>query len=187
MLRVADIVFWIATVAWVALAGAGGVAAAAIFPRARELELALAGYEAFLTAHPEEGRMLIAGFFAERVFLLTETPRLACASVAAAALVAQIRLAPTAPLRMTRVAALAIAASALLLGSFWATPDFRRLDGTYRELARTPGQVDAAIAAKPALDAAHGRASNIMTAEVLALLGLVGISAFAAGGARTRA
>lgn len=187
MLRVADIVFWLAITLWLALGIAGGFAAAAIFPKSRELELSLAGYEVFLAAHPTEGRMLVAGFFAERVFMLAQTPRLVLAGIASVALLAQLALVPTAPLRRTRLAALVVAGAALLVGSFWAIDDFRALDAKYRVMASTPTEVDQAIAFKPTLDAAHDRASHIMTVEVLALLGVIGLSAFASGGARTRA
>jgi hypothetical protein len=187
MQRVADIVFWLAVTLWLALAVAGGLAAAAIFPKARDMALSLGGYEAFLAAHPEEGRMLVAGFFAERVFLISQSPRLVCAAIAAAALLAQLKWTPTAPLRRTRLAALAVAGAALAIGSIWAIGGFRATDQKYRALAGSPAQIEQAIALKPTLDAAHARASNIMTVEVLALLGLIGLSAFAAGGARTRA
>ena len=187
MQRVADIVFWLSIALWVALVVAGGLAAAAIFPKARELDLTLAGYEAFLAAHPEEGRMLVAGFFAERVFVLSQTPRLVLAGIVAAALLLQFKFAPASPLRKTRLAALAIAGAALLFGSLWAIHDFRALDARYRDLASTPAKIEEAIAFKPTLDAAHERASRTMTVEVVALLGLIGLSAFAAGGARPRA
>lgn len=187
MLRVADIVFWLSITLWVALAIAGGLAAAAIFPKSRELALSLAGYEAFLAAHPEEGRMLVAGFFAERVFMLAQTPRLVLACIVAVALVAQLKLSPAAPLAKARLAALAVAGGALVYGSFWAIGDFRAADASYREMAATTATIPDAIAFKPTLDAAHERASRTMSIEVLALLGLIGLAAFASGGARTRA
>ena len=82
---------------------------------------------------------------------------------------------------------LAIAGAALLFGSLWAIHDVRALDARYRDLASTPAKIEEAIAFKPTLDAAHERASRTMTVEVVALLGLIGLSAFAAGGARPRA
>ena len=187
MLRWADIVFWLAISLWLALAVAGGLAAAAIFPRARDLELSLAGYEAFLAAHREEGRLLIAGYFAERVFLLAQTPRLVLAAVAALALVVQLKCAPASPLGKSRLAALAVAAAALLFGSLWTIDGFRALDQKYRAMARTPALIDEAIALKPELDAAHGLASRTMTVEVVAVLVLVGLSAATARGAQRRA
>jgi hypothetical protein len=187
MRRAADIVLLLSISLWLACAAAGGIAAAGIFPVARTLDLSLAGYEAFLAAYPEEGRMLVAGFFAERVFMLSQTPRLVLAALAVAALAAQLKLSPASPLRRLRIAALAVAAAALLAGSLWATSDFRAVDRRYRDSAAHPASIEQAIALKPALDAAHARASNVMTVEVLALLGLIGLTAFAAGGARPRA
>lgn len=187
MLRTASALFFVSAAMWLAFAVAGGLAAAAIFPKARDLELSLAGYEAFLAAHPSEGKMLIGGFFAERVFILAQWPRIGAAALAAVALAVHLRLAPAEPLRRTRLAALAVAGAALLFGSFWVIGDFRARDAAYRDLARTPGSVEKAIALKPELDAAHALASRTMTVEVGAVLALLALSAFARGGQPRRA
>jgi hypothetical protein len=188
MQRIADVVFSLSVSLWLALAVVGGIAAMGIFPTARTLDISLAGYEAFLAAHPEEGRMLVAGHFAERIFMLAETPRLVCAVVAALALAVQLAASVRAPtFKKTRVAALIAAAGALAFSAFSATSAFRSLDATYRGLASNAATIADAIALKPQLDAAHALASRTMTVEVVALLVLITLSAIAAEGSRTRA
>lgn len=159
---------------WLALAIAGGVAAAAIFPAARSLELSLAGYEAFLAAEPELGRTLVAGYLAERVFDLTGPLRTGLALAAAALVVAALPWRALRPVHIAAALALAIALTGLFVGRFVSERDFRSEDAAYRALAKA-GQIDAARAKKPSVDAAHDSASRLASTEALALLALVAL------------
>lgn len=187
MQRIADIVFWLAIMLWFALAVVGGVAAMAIFPAARELPLSMAGYESFIAAEPVLGRQLVAGFLVERVFGLAELPRLAFATIAAAAVVAQCLIARRAngvePLRWLRIAALVCAYAALIV-SLVSIVGFRVTDAKYRALASEERWRAEALATKPVVDDAHAFASRAATAEVISLLALAGLTAAGIGGRR---
>ncbi len=159
---------------WLGLAIAGGVAAAAIFPAARELDLSLAGYEAFLAAEPELGRMLVAGHLAERVFDLTGPLRTALGLVAAALVVAALPWRSLRPVHIAAALALGIALTGLFVGRFVSERDFRSEDAAYRALALS-GDIEAARAKKPAVDGAHDAASRLASTEALALVALVGL------------
>ena len=159
---------------WLGLALAGGVAAAAIFPAARELDLSLAGYEAFLAAEPELGRMLVAGHLAERVFDLTGPLRTVLGLVSAALVVAALPWRSLRPVHIAAALALGIALTGLFVGRFVSERDFRSEDAAYRSLARA-GDIDAARAKKPAVDGAHDAASRLASTEALALVALVGL------------
>ncbi len=180
MQRLADTLFWTFASLWLAAALAGGIAAAAIFPAALELPLSLTGYEAFIAADPEHGRQLVAGHLVEQVFALTGGMRSVLAPLTALALLAQLALAPRAAMQRTRLIAVALAALALLAGSFWSQPRFAEEVSVYRAAART-GSIEEAAAMKPALDAAHVRATRVASTEVVALLGLILVSAWTAG------
>lgn len=184
MQRLVDVVFWISLSLWLALGVAGGIAAMAIFPTARELPISMPHYDALIAADAAQGRMTVAGHLVERVFTVSQTPRIACAAIAALALLTQIALAKKSPLGGLRLAVLAFAGGALLLGAAYAMPDFQSRDGQFRALAATPDTLPLALEMKPELDAAHERASRVATAEVGAVLALIAFSAFAAGGAR---
>lgn len=191
MERAAAITLSVALALWLTLAAVGGVAAMAIFPAAKELPLSMEGYAAFTAAEPVLGRQLIAGHLVERVFILSETPRLVLAAVAAAALVAQLRLGQPASFRRLRIAAFAVAAVALLASAFIARPAFTAVDRKYRVVAdqveKDPEWVAAAVAMKAnAVDPAHAFASRVATTEILALLALIALSAGAASGATRR-
>jgi sugar phosphate permease len=181
--RAASVVFWIALCLWFALAVVGGLAAMAIFPAARELPISMQGYEAFLAAEPVLGRQLVAGYLVERVFEVALKPRFVLAAITVAAFVAQLFLAHrekcTEPLRRTRIAALAGAVAALVVGSVLLV-GFRAADQKYRALAGTEKMIGEAIATKPFVDAAHENASRAASAEVFALLALAGLTAAAA-------
>lgn len=181
--RAASVVFWIALCLWFALAVVGGLAAMAIFPAARELPISMQGYEAFLAAEPVLGRQLVAGYLVERVFEVALKPRFVLAAITVAAFVAQLILAHrekcTEPLRRTRIAALACAVAALVVGSVLLV-GFRAADQKYRALAGTEKMIGEAIATKPFVDAAHENASRAASAEVFALLALAGLTAAAA-------
>ena len=183
MLRAASVVFWLALLAWFALSIVGGLAAMAIFPAARELPISMQGYEAFLAAEPVMGRQLVAGYLVERVFEVALQPRYVLAAITVAAFVTQLILARgekhTETLRRTRIAVLACAVVALLVGSVLLV-GFRVADKKYRALAGTESFIAEAIATKPLVDAAHENASRAATAEVLALLTLAGLTAAAA-------
>jgi len=159
---------------WLALAIAGGVAAAAIFPAARGLELSLAGYEAYLAAEPELGRMLVAGYLAERVFDLTGPLRTVMGLVAAALVLAALPWRTLRPVHVAAAIALAIALTGLFVGRFVGERDFRSEDAAYRALAKA-GDIEAARAKKPAVDGAHDAASRLASTEALALVALVGL------------
>ncbi|MFM1869108.1 MAG: hypothetical protein RL591_2516 [Planctomycetota bacterium] len=181
--RAASVVFWIALCLWFSLAVVGGLAAMAIFPAARELPISMQGYEAFLAAEPVMGRQLVAGYLVERVFEVALQPRYVLAAITVAAFVAQLILAHrekcTEPLRRTRIAALACAVAALVVGSVLLV-GFRAADQKYRALASTEKMIGEAIATKPFVDAAHENASRAASAEVFALLALAGLTAAAA-------
>lgn len=185
MQRVADVLFWILVSLWLAFAISGGVAAMAIFPAARELPLSLEGYEGFLAASPEQGRMLVAGHLAEQVFALTERARLVLAPLTVLAMLAQFALVPRPVMVRKRLAAVFVAAAALLAGAFWSQPAFSARDAEYRAAARA-GRVEEANTAKAAVDAAHERASRIATTEILGVLVLIVLSAWSAGGGTRR-
>ncbi len=181
--RAASVVFWIALCLWFSLAVVGGLAAMAIFPAARELPISMQGYEAFLAAEPVMGRQLVAGYLVERVFEVALQPRYVLAAITVAAFVTQLIVAHrekcAESLRRTRIAALACAVAALLVGSVLLV-GFRVADKKYRALAGTEKLIAEAIATKPFVDAAHENASRAATAEVLALLALAGLTAAAA-------
>ena len=181
--RAASVVFWIALCLWFSLAVVGGLAAMAIFPAARELPISMQGYEAFLAAEPVMGRQLVAGYLVERVFEVALQPRYVLAAITVAAFVAQLIVAHrekcAESLRRTRIAALACAVAALLVGSVLLV-GFRVADKKYRALAGTEKLIAEAIATKPLVDTAHENASRAATAEVLALLALAGLTAAAA-------
>jgi hypothetical protein len=150
------------------------VAAAAIFPAARALDLSLAGYEAFLAAEPELGRMLVAGHLAERVFDLTGPLRTVLGPVAAALVVAALPWRSVRPVHIAAALALLIALAGLFVGRFVSERDFRAEDAAYRALAKA-GEIDAARAKKPAVDLAHENASRLASTEALALVALLGL------------
>ena len=178
--RLADTAFWLLVSLWLALALAGGIAAAAIFPASRELALSLEGYQGFIAANPEQGRMLVAGHLAERVFQLTDGARLALAPMTALALLCQLAFNPRAPHQKKRLLAVAVAAAALLTASFWSQPAFSAKDAAYREAARS-GRMDEAAALKVEVDAAHTVASRVASTEAIALLALIAMSAWSVG------
>jgi len=181
--RAASVVFWIALCLWFSLAVVGGLAAMAIFPAARELPISMQGYEAFLAAEPVMGRQLVAGYLVERVFEVALQPRYVLAAITVAAFVVQLIVARrekcAESLRRTRIAALACAVAALVVGSVLLV-GFRAADKKYRALAGTEKLIAEAIATKPLVDTAHENASRAATAEVLALLALAGLTAAAA-------
>jgi hypothetical protein len=181
--RAASVVFWIALCLWFSLAVVGGLAAMAIFPAARELPISMQGYEAFLAAEPVMGRQLVAGYLVERVFEVALQPRYVLAAITVAAFVTQLIVAHrekcAESLRRTRIAALACAVVALVVGSVLLV-GFRVADKKYRALAGTEKLIAEAIATKPLVDTAHENASRAATAEVLALLALAGLTAAAA-------
>ncbi len=181
--RAASVVFWIALCLWFSLAVVGGLAAMAIFPAARVLPISMQGYEAFLAAEPVMGRQLVAGYLVERVFEVALQPRYVLAAITVAAFVTQLIVAHrekcAESLRRTRIAALACAVVALVVGSVLLV-GFRVADKKYRALAGTEKLIAEAIATKPLVDTAHENASRAATAEVLALLALAGLTAAAA-------
>lgn len=184
MVRLIDVVFWVTLSLWLALAIMGGFAAMAIFPASREMPLSLVGYEAFLAAEQTDGRQLIAGHLVEQVFTASHVPRVACAALAALALLGQLALLKQPPWARLRLAVLAFALGTLLVGSMFTLPAFQSADRKYRALASTPDTVPLAIEMKPSVDEAHERASRVATAEVGTVLALIALSAFAAGGQR---
>ena len=191
MQRIADTLFWTLIALWLAFALAGGIAAASIFPAARGLPLSLEGYEGFIAASPEQGRMLVAGHLAESVFAKTDGVRLLLAPLAVLALLAQVALAPRATRSGARFVWIAVAATALLVGTFWSQPAFTARDAEYRTAARTGRGTELLANAtdsgpKLAVDAAHQRASWIAGTEALALLFLIAVSAWNAGGSSVR-
>jgi len=186
MRRTADIVLWISLALWLSLALAGGVAAMAVFPAARELPLSMGGFEPFVATEPVLGRQLVAGHLVERVFLLATAPRFVLALLAALALLLQHGRSSRPPLFRLRLATLAIAALALAAGTFVFLPRFRAADGAYRAAAIKAESIPEALAQKPAVDGAHEAASRVATIEVVALLALIGLSAAAGSGASRR-
>jgi len=184
MRRTADIMLWIALTLWLSLALAGGFAAMAVFPAARELPISMEGYEPFLAAEPALGRQLVAGYLVERVFDAANGPRLALAAVTALALLLQLGAAVRPSFAKLRLAALAVAGLSLAVSVLHALPAFRAKDAEYRSLAAQRDTIARAIEAKPALDAAHAFASRVASAEVLALVALVALSAAAQGAPR---
>jgi len=182
MQRIFDAFFWTLVALWFALAVSGGIAAMAIFPAARGLPLSLEGYEGFIAAQPEEGRMLVAGFLAERVFAITEGARLVLAPLTVCALLAQFAVAGRggSSFQRSRLLAIAVASVSLLSGVFWSMPGFTAKDAEYRAAART-GNAEAALAIKPDVDAAHERASRVAGAECMALLALIVLSSASIG------
>ena len=165
-------VFALLLACWLASAVAGGIAAASIFPAARELALSLAGYEQFITVETQAGRMLVAGFLAERVF---ETANYMQCWLAPCTVVVFIMLGISGPRGSWRSAALLVAVSSFAALLWWAQPAFTAADAQYRDAARG-GDVAAALALKPAVDSAHALASNCAKIEVLALLVLIASS-----------
>jgi hypothetical protein len=180
MLRLADLVFWLSASLWLAFALVGGVAAMAIFPAARELPLGMEGYEGFMAANPEQARLMIAGHLVERVFLLSDGVRMVVAAVAALALLGQLAFAPKGGFPRLRLAAIAVAAGALLIGTLWAQPGFSERDRAYRGAARA-GDAAQAMELKKGVDESHATASRAASTEVGALLVLISLSALAGG------
>ncbi|MCE2882280.1 MAG: hypothetical protein LW636_07975 [Planctomycetaceae bacterium] len=186
MARALGMLLSVAVALWLVLAAVGGIAAMAVFPAARELPLSMEGYTAFTAVEPAVGRQLIAGHLVERVFILSETPRLAFAGVAIVAFALQRRLRPTPPPRRLRAAAVALLASV-----FYARPAFTAVDREYRAAAQEaemdPASVARALTFKAeAVDPAHSFASRVATAELLALLAFIALSAGSAQGAPRR-
>lgn len=170
---------------WLALAVAGGVAAAAVFPAAKSLPISLAGFDAFAAARPEEARVLAAGHLVERVFELTGTFRCVLGALAVLLAVASALAAP----RLERVRALPIAAglaglalASALVGNFIVQPDFQNWDRQYRNAAGA-GDLVAADTLKREVDRGHLAASRTATLEVGALLLAIGALAFGAAAA----
>lgn len=176
MRRLLDAGYWMLLAAWFALAVAGGLAAAAMFPAARELPLALDGYEAFIAARPDEGRMLVAGHLAEAVFTLAGRLSLVVAPLALALLALRLAVDRWRGLLVLAVPA-AIATAALLHGQLRATPSFREIDGLYRAAARA-GDLEVATVRKEEVDAAHASASRAASLEAGAVLALIAVSGF---------
>ena len=181
MPRIFALVFLVLIACWFALALAGGVAAAAIFPAARELELSLAGYEEFIALRPTEGRMLVAGFLAESVFSFSNGIRLVVAPLSVVAFLALGSMGGRTGLLSLRGLAIAVASLTLMGGVLWVQPEFSARDREYRAAARA-GDVDAAEALKSGVDLAHGRAATFASIEAIALL--VAIAASAGSGRR---
>jgi len=192
MRTLADVVFWIAIMLWLAFALVGGIAAMAIFPAARDLPLSMEGYEAFIAAEPVLGRQLVAGYLVERVFDLAQAPRAILATVATVALALGLVLAKREsapqPLRRLRITALVCAIAALVV-SFVAIVGFRVADRKYRDVAyevtRDKKWLVQALSTKVEVDRAHTFASRVASTEVLSLLALAGLTA--AAGVRRRA
>ncbi|MFM1822226.1 MAG: hypothetical protein RI967_492 [Planctomycetota bacterium] len=164
------------TTAWFALAAAGGLAASAVFPAARGLDLSMPEYAGFLSAEPELGRMMVAGHLAERVFELTGTLRVPVAALAALAVAAFIVVRGWRLATVLAAIALLTASGAMAASVWWLQPDFQRQDARYREAARA-GDAERARAEKPAVDASHASASRAAGTEALALLVLAGLVA----------
>ena len=188
MLRLANVVFWIALSLWLSLAMVGGIAAMAIFPAARELPLSMEGYEGFIAAEPVMGRQLVAGHLVERVFALADMPRLVCAIVCGLALLTQLALTRKPPLARTRLVALAVGAGALLAGTFYALPAFQAKDRAYREAAAIQGDaaVQRARVRHKEVTVAHELASNVAGVEVGAVLALIVLTSIASVGTGRR-
>jgi hypothetical protein len=188
MLRLANVVFWIALSLWLSLAMVGGIAAMAIFPAARELPLSMEGYEGFIAVEPVMGRQLVAGHLVERVFALADMPRLICAIVCGLALLTHLALTRKPPLARTRLVALAVGSGALLVGTFYALPAFQAKDRAYREAAAIQGDAatQKARVRHKEVTVAHEIASNVASAEVGAVLALIVLSSIASVGAGRR-
>lgn len=169
--------------AWLALATAGGLAAAAVFPISRTLPISLAGYERYLAANPELGRMLVAGHLVESVFVLTDRvrPFVALAAVTMLALGTLAGHATAGARRLLAVACSAalLGAGASLAGSLHFQPAFQLVDAGYRDAARS-SDTEEALRRKALVDAAHASASRVATLEAVAVL--AAIAAFAAAG-----
>jgi hypothetical protein len=180
MHRLADLVFWLSASLWLSFALVGGVAAMAIFPAARTLPLGMDGLEGFLATNPEQARLMIAGHLVERVFLLSDGVRMVLAAVAALALLGQLAFTPKGGFPRLRLAALAVAAGALLIGTLWAQPAFSERDQAYRGAARA-GDTAQALDLKEGVDEAHATASRAASTEAGALLALIALSALAGG------
>lgn len=170
------------TTAWFALAAAGGLAASAIFPAARGLELSMPEYAAFVAEEPELGRMMVAGHMAERVFEVTGMLRVPVAALAALAVAAFILVRGWRLATILAALALLTASVAMAASVWWLQPAFQREDARYREAARA-GDIDRALAEKVAVDASHATASRAAGTEALALLVLAALVA-ATGAAR---
>jgi hypothetical protein len=141
-------VFALLLACWLASAVAGGIAAASIFPAARELALSLAVFE---------------------------TANYMQCWLAPCTVVVFIMLGISGPRGSWRSAALLVAVSSFAALLWWAQPAFTAADAQYRDAARG-GDVAAALALKPAVDSAHALASNCAKIEVLALLVLIASS-----------
>ncbi len=164
---------------WLALAVGGGVAAAAIFPTARGLDLSMPEYARFLAAEPALGNAMVAGHLAEGVFELTATLRVGAAAATAVVVAGFVAVRGRRPATVLTLLALLAASSAMAAGVWWLQPAFRAQDARYREAA-TSGEVATALERKAEVDAAHEAASRAAGTEALALLALLGLVVAAA-------
>jgi hypothetical protein len=184
---------------WLALAVAGGLAAAAIFPAAKSLPISLAGFEAFAAERPEEARVLAAGHLVERVFDLTGLVRCTLGAMVLGALVACALAVPrvgATSQRRTKLVAIAalvagIGLACAAVGTFVVQPEFQSQDRAYRDAARAADMV-AADTLKREVDRSHLAASRTATVEVVAILLAIpllalGALSFAAPGATASA
>ncbi|MSR41120.1 MAG: hypothetical protein EXS10_04375 [Phycisphaerales bacterium] len=187
MARIIDIGYWISLTAWFAVALAGGLAAAAIFPTARQLPISMEGYEGFLAAEPELGRTLIAGFLAQSVFALTSRAQMILLPVFVIMVLLQnaTGIAPSAWRNKLGRLALCVAAGATAISLFWSMPMFDQSLEAYRSAARG-GDVPAAMNIKVTLDEYHSYSTMLGTTTLLAILVIVLTSSLSAPFRRKR-
>ncbi len=187
VVRLIDLAYWISLASWFAVAIAGGLAASAIFPLARDLPISMEGYEGFLAAEPELGRTLIAGFFAQSVFELTSRAQMLLMPIflITVLLRSATGLAPSAwRTRVGRLALIvAVGASVLMLA--WAMPSFDRVLESYRAAARG-GDAAAAQNIKLTLDEYHSYSTALAIATAVSILILLATSSLCAPFRRRR-
>ncbi len=185
--RIIDIAYWISLAAWLAVVVAGGLAASAIFPTARDLPISMEGYEGFLAAEPALGRTLIAGFFAQSVFELTSRAQLILIPTFLIALLLRNATGLTPSAWRTKVGrlALSVAIGASLLLLCWTMPMFDRVLESYRAAARG-GDIASAASIKVSLDEYHSYSTALTTAIAMGLLVLFATSSLCAPFRRRR-
>ena len=173
LIRLAEIVFWLALIVWISAIVTAGVTAAVAFPMMREYEVVVPKFAAY---DESQHWAIAAGVLLERIFTLTDMIQLAAAVIAILALVAGAR-------RRSRLAELlrffTMLAAATLLGYrvLLLAPQMNRSLHQYWDAAEQ-GQADTAAQYRSEFQAMHPTASRIYGIMLFMLLTSAGATAW---------
>ncbi len=178
-------IWWLALTIWVAAIIAPAAAAMVAFPTLPELEVAIPATRAFFAGDADAAGRFVAGFVTNPIFVAADSVRLVVMIVLwVIVLIAGGRPIGRSPLALPAVVLVGLGSILLAISLLSvASPLAETLDAW--RTAVFDGDPQAAAEAKAAFDPWHERASALMKAELVCVLGAIGLGG-AAGTVRPR-